>query len=33
LNHLGEKLRLPPWLEPARSQIEAVLPPVVVPKK
>ena len=24
--HLGESLVLPPWLEPARSQIEAALP-------
>ena len=24
--HLGETLVLPPWLEPSRSQIEAVLP-------
>jgi catechol 2,3-dioxygenase-like lactoylglutathione lyase family enzyme len=33
LNQLGESLRLPPWLESARSQIEAVLPPVVLPQK
>jgi glyoxalase family protein len=26
--HLGETLVLPPWLEPARSRIEAVLPPL-----
>ena len=26
--HLGETLVLPPWLEPTRSQIEAVLPPL-----
>ncbi len=26
--HLGESLVLPPWLEPARSRIEAVLPPL-----
>ena len=26
--HLGEALRLPPWLEPARSRIEASLPPL-----
>ncbi len=26
--HLGEMLVLPPWLEPARSRIEAVLPPL-----
>jgi glyoxalase family protein len=26
--HLGEMLVLPPWLEPARSRIESVLPPL-----
>jgi glyoxalase family protein len=26
--HLGETLVLPPWLEPARSRIESVLPPL-----
>jgi glyoxalase family protein len=26
--HLGETLVLPPWLEPARGRIEAVLPPL-----
>jgi glyoxalase family protein len=26
--HLGETLVLPPWLEPARARIEAVLPPL-----
>jgi glyoxalase family protein len=26
--HLGESLVLPPWLEPARSRIESVLPPL-----
>ncbi|HET7219089.1 MAG TPA: ring-cleaving dioxygenase [Vicinamibacterales bacterium] len=26
--HLGESLVLPPWLEPARNRIEAVLPPL-----
>ena len=26
--HLGERLILPPWFEPARQQIEAVLPPL-----
>ena len=26
--HLGEALILPPWLEPARGQIESVLPPL-----
>jgi len=25
---LGTHLRLPPWLEPARSQIEQILPPI-----
>jgi glyoxalase family protein len=29
--HLGETLVLPPWLEPSRRQIEAVLPPLRVP--
>ncbi|MEM9556345.1 MAG: ring-cleaving dioxygenase [Acidobacteriota bacterium] len=28
LDALGETLRLPPWLEPARARIEAVLPPL-----
>jgi glyoxalase family protein len=27
-DHLGETLVLPPWLEPARGRIEAVLPPL-----
>jgi glyoxalase family protein len=31
LKELGEKLRLPPWLEPSRLQIERVLPPIKVP--
>lgn len=31
LAHLGEALVLPPWLEPARSEIEAQLPPLSVP--
>jgi glyoxalase family protein len=26
--HLGEKLMLPPWLEPRRSEIETALPPL-----
>jgi glyoxalase family protein len=30
--HLGESLVLPPWLETARSQIEQVLPPLVMPQ-
>lgn len=29
--HLGERLILPPWLEPQRTQIEAVLPPLAMP--
>lgn len=28
---LGESLKLPPWLEPRREQLEAVLPPLSVP--
>src|SRR5918999_1998468 len=28
LAHLGERLILPPWFEPQRQQIEAVLPPL-----
>lgn len=31
--HLGEKLILPPWLEPQREQIEANLVPVVNPRQ
>jgi glyoxalase family protein len=31
LKELGENLRLPPWLEPSRSQIEKILPPIKVP--
>lgn len=27
---LGETLKLPPWLEPQRSRIEAVIPPIVL---
>jgi glyoxalase family protein len=27
-SHLGERLILPPWFEPHREQIEAVLPPL-----
>jgi glyoxalase family protein len=30
--HLGESLVLPPWLEPARTRIEEVLPPLRPPK-
>jgi glyoxalase family protein len=29
--HLGESLVLPPWLEPHRGEIQAVLPPLVPP--
>jgi glyoxalase family protein len=29
--HLGESLVLPPWLEPERASIEAVLPPLAMP--
>ena len=31
--HLGESLVLPPWLEPNRSEIEAVLPPLKLPRE
>ena len=30
---LGNKLRLPPWMEEARAQIEEVLPPIALPAK
>jgi glyoxalase family protein len=30
---LGESLRLPPWLESSREQIEKVLPPIALPAK
>jgi glyoxalase family protein len=33
LDELGSRLRLPPWLESARSQIEKILPPIRVPSK
>jgi len=29
--HLGERLILPPWLEPQRAPIEAALPPLRMP--
>jgi glyoxalase family protein len=29
--HLGQQLVLPPWLEPSRAEIEAALPPLVMP--
>jgi glyoxalase family protein len=31
MEHLGEQLVLPPWLEPHRSEIEAGLPPLRLP--
>jgi glyoxalase family protein len=31
--HLGESLVLPPWLEPNRAEIEARLPPLVMPNR
>ena len=27
VEHLGSQLKLPPWLEPARPEIEQALPP------
>ena len=33
LEELGNNLRLPPWLEPTRSQIEEILPAIKVPTK
>jgi len=33
LEELGTHLRLPPWLEPARPQIEEILPRIQVPTK
>ena len=33
VNELGTKLRLPPWLERKRSQIEDVLPKIALPTK
>jgi len=33
LGQLGQSLRLPPWLESARSQIQEVLPPIAPPTK
>jgi glyoxalase family protein len=33
LDELGRHLRLPPWMESARSQIERVLPPIKLPVK
>jgi len=31
LEELGTHLRLPSWMESARSQIEKILPPIQVP--
>jgi glyoxalase family protein len=31
LDHLGEKLLLPPWFESRRAEIVAPLEPIVVP--
>src|SRR5262245_676977 len=31
MEELGTHLRLPPWMESARSQIEEILPPIQVP--
>jgi glyoxalase family protein len=33
LDELGTQLRLPPWMESARSEIEKVLPPIQLPGK
>jgi glyoxalase family protein len=33
IEELGSKLRLPPWMEAARPQIEQVLPPIKIPAK
>jgi glyoxalase family protein len=33
LEELGTHLRLPPWMESARSQIEKILPPIQLPGK
>lgn len=33
LEQLGTHLRLPPWMESARSEIEKILPPIQVPGK
>jgi glyoxalase family protein len=30
--HLGESLKLPPWLESQRDRLEGVLPPLRVPE-
>jgi glyoxalase family protein len=33
VNELGANLRLPPWMEQARPQIEKILPKITVPRK
>ena len=33
LEELGNNLRVPPWLEPTRSEIEEILPAIKVPAK
>jgi glyoxalase family protein len=33
MEELGNSLRLPPWMESARSQIERILPPIKLPGK
>ena len=33
MEELGTHLRLPPWMESARLQIEEILPPIRVPSK
>ena len=33
LDELGSHLRLPPWLDSARSEIEKILPPIRLPSK
>ena len=33
LDALGENLRVPPWLEDARGEIERALPPITMPEK
>ena len=32
LEQLGTHLKLPPWLEPMRTQIESILPPLRLPE-
>jgi glyoxalase family protein len=33
VEELGTHLRVPPWMESARAQIEKILPPIQVPSK